>query len=333
MFRKVMVGKTSTFGKGVTIMEPILSILHLNIEFKTKGGIVRAACDVNLDIHQDEIWGLIGETGCGKSVLGLSMLRLLPSNAQTEGNIYYKEKNLLTISKKEIRKIRGKQIAYICQNPAEALNPVLKNGTQIIESIRHNQKTGSTESRKIAEQLLMDLQFDSPKTCMESYPLQLSGGMKQRVLAAMGMSGNPSFLIADEPTKGLDALIRRQVVQTLQKFIDTTKCSALIITHDLKFASALCTHIAVMYAGELVETGSAKDVLSSPAHPYTRALIDSQPHKGLKILKGSAANLIHLPEYCRFYERCEQAEEYCQKVHPPMRSIGDTREARCVCYA
>ena len=311
----------------------ILSISNLNTQFKTKSGFVRATCDVNLDIRPHEIWGLVGETGCGKSVLGQAILRLLPSNAQVSGEINYRGQNLLAMSMREIREIRGKKIAYICQNPAEALNPVFKAGTQLMESIRINQRTNASQSRGVAERLLRELSFSSPETCMDSYPHELSGGMKQRVLAAMGMSGHPELLIADEPTKGLDALIRGQTIQTIQKFINTAQCAALIITHDLKFASAVCTHIAVMYAGELVETGRADSVLSSPSHPYLQALIEAQPDRGMKILKGSACSLIDMPEHCRFYNRCDQSGEECLTAHPAMRLVGGIREVRCFNYA
>lgn len=313
-------------------MEPVLKILNLNTGFKTKDGIVHAAGDINLEIKKGEIWGLIGETGCGKSVLGQAVLRLLPSNARIDGEILFQGKNLLEFSSVEIRRIRGHEIAYICQNPAESLNPVLKNGTQLMESVHIHMGTKRAESRRIAERLLEELHFDSPRKCMESYPMELSGGMKQRVLAAMGMSGQPKLLIADEPTKGLDALIRGQVIQTLRKFIETFSCSALIITHDLKFAQALCTHIAVMYAGELVETGAAKELLENPKHPYLKALINSQPHKGLQVLSGSPCSLIQLPANCRFYERCGQRGPECKNMQPQMLDVEVGRKVRCFYY-
>ena len=311
-------------------MEPTLQIKKLNISFESRDGRIRAVCDVDLTIRKGSVVGLIGETGCGKSTLGKSVLRLLPSNARLSGEIVLDGGNLLDISKQEIRKVRGRRVAYICQNPQEALNPVIRNGKQIMESVRINQRRNRNECRKISMGLLKTLNFSNPETCMAAYPMHLSGGMKQRVLAAMGMSGCPSLLIADEPTGGLDALIRGQVIATVEKFIETTGSAALIITHDLTFARAICDEIAVMYAGEIVEMGKTDELFADPRHPYLKALIASQPGAGLRVLKGTACSLLDLPPGCRFYERCSSAAVRCRETHPDLIRLGRTREARCL---
>ena len=310
-------------------MEAVLNLRNVSTCFNSRDGCVNAVCSVNLEIQEGKVMGLIGETGCGKSVLGQSVLRLLPPNAHITGEILLEGKNLLDLSKKEIRQIRGRQIAYISQNPQEALNPILKNGSQLMESVKINQGLKKRECKVVSINLLKALKFWNPEFCMESYPIHLSGGMKQRVLAAMGMSGNPALLIADEPTKGLDALIRRQVIATIEKFIETTGSAALIITHDLKFASATCDEVAVMYAGEIIESGRVDELFLNPKHPYLKGLIAAQPASGMHVLEGSSCSLIDLPSGCRFYDRCQTATAECMRMHPDMATFDGTHEVRC----
>lgn len=310
-------------------MDKILEIEHLSTSFNSRDGRVHAVCDVSLSIQKGQIIGLVGETGCGKSVLGQSVLKLLPANAVMEGSIRLEGQELLSMKERELRAIRGKKIAYISQNPSEALNPVLKNGTQMKEAVRVCGGESRKRSVEISGQILGRLGFLNPEQIMDSYPVELSGGMKQRVLAAMAMSGSPLLLIADEPTKGLDALIRGQVINTLKKFIDATGCSALIITHDLKFASAICDTLAVMYAGEIVEIGRTDEVFGNPQHPYLKALIASQPQNGLHVLEGSSCSLVKLPGGCRFADRCTGAGEKCGHSHPELRNYRQDHYVRC----
>lgn len=314
-------------------MEPVLQLHNLSACFESRDGCVSAVSDVSLTIKKGSIMGLIGETGCGKSVLGQSILRLLPSNARISGEILFEGKNILDLSREEVRQIRGRRIAYICQNPHEALNPVVKNGKQIMESVKINRGLNKQDCKSVSLDLLKALRFPNPEFYMESYPIHLSGGMKQRVLAAMGMSGSPALLIADEPTKGLDALIRGQVIATIGKFIEATGSAALIITHDLKFASAICDEIAVMYAGEIVESGDAKELFRNPGHPYLRGLIASQPDKGLHVLEGTACSLLDLPSGCRFYDRCRTPGKTCGYEHPGMVPYDGAHEVRCLKFA
>lgn len=313
-------------------MEKLLEIKNLCTHFDSRNGCVNAVCNVNMDIHRRQIIGLIGETGCGKSVLGQSVLKLLPKNACITGKILFEGKDILKMSVKELRAVRGHKIAFICQNPAEALNPLMKNGTQIMEAVRINQALSKKECRETSIDLLSVLGFSEPKVIMHQYPNELSGGMKQRVLAAMGMSGYPSLLIADEPTKGLDAIKRGQVITTIRKFTETTGSAVLIITHDLKFASAICDTIAVMYAGEIVETGDMETLFNDPKHPYLMALIKSQPCEGLNVLNGTVCSLIDLPSNCRFFDRCSYAAGICQDQHPDLLTLNEAHRVRCLKY-
>jgi len=313
-------------------MEELMKLEHVSTAFQSRSGLVKAVCDVNFTVSSGQIVGLVGETGCGKSVLGQSILRLLPPTAETSGRILFEGKDLAAMSEEEIRAVRGKKIAYINQNPTEALNPVLKIGTQLVESLRVCGGMTKKEAKEHALEILASLSFDDPREIMNKYPMELSGGMKQRALTAMAMGGKPPFLIADEPTKGLDALIRGQVIESLEKFVAFTGCSGLIITHDLKFARAMCDTLALMYAGEIVEFGPTKKLFSAPKHPYLSALMASMPQNGMHVLKGSSCSLIDMPPGCRFADRCEHATDACFAAHPEMRSVGENRMVRCRLY-
>jgi peptide/nickel transport system ATP-binding protein len=313
--------------------DEILKLINLTAHFESRAGRVHAVDEVNITIRKREILGLIGETGCGKSVLGQSILRLLPRNALITGEALLEGKDILKMNKRELLSVRGRQVAYICQNPAEALNPVVKNGKQLLESVRINSALHGDKAEQFSLDLLQKLRFDDPQRCMRTYPHQLSGGMKQRVLAAMGMSGNPALLIADEPTKGLDSMIREQVTETIRTFAKVTGSAALIITHDLKFAASICNRLAVMYAGEIVESGEIGSLFTAPRHPYLKALIAAQPQNGMHVLRGSSCSLIDLPAHCRFYERCDAATPGCMKSRPQTTCAEAGHEVRCFRYA
>ncbi|RJX24757.1 MAG: ABC transporter ATP-binding protein [Dethiobacter sp.] len=308
----------------------LLNIENLETSFNTGDGVVKAVNGVDLVIEEGEIMGLVGETGCGKSVLGLSIMGLLPTNAEVKGTIAYKGLNLTGLPEKEIRKIRGKEIALIPQNPSTSLNPVLKIGFQVAEVFHLQQRLPWKKARQAAIEMLRSFDFPDPGKRAEEYPHQLSGGMKQRVLAAMGIAGEPSLLIADEPTKGLDALIRIQVVEILRQLVLRTSATMLLITHDLKVASCLCDKIAVMYAGEIIETGPTRDILSLPRHPYTRGLIASLPSNGLVPVRGLSPSLIELPAGCKFHPRCNQAAKDCAQKHPRLEIVDDGCKVRCL---
>lgn len=268
-------------------MAPLLQIRQVKASFRTREGMVHAVNGVSLDLHQGEIWGLIGETGSGKSVLGLSIPGLLPDTAEVTGSIVFKGQDLLKLDRKSIRKWRGSEIALIPQNPAASLNPVLTIGYQLKEAMtRHRRTSSGRQWNKEAQRLLSQLHMPEPERKLGSYPFQLSGGMKQRVLAAIGMCGHPSLIIADEPTKGLDAMVRYQTVEMMRRVAYQTGAGMLVITHDLHVAESLCDGVGVMYAGQIVEQGHAADIFRNPRHPYTQGLLASMPARGMVPIPG-----------------------------------------------
>jgi len=307
----------------------LLSIKNLTTVFNSKEGQIRACNNVSLDIGCGKIVGLIGETGCGKSVLGMSILNLLCKNATTSGQIIYKGQDLLSLTEKELRRIRGKEIALLPQSPSTSLNPVLKIGEQISEGLQCFSKAKKNIVMEKNLKMLKSLGFNNPKKVIGQYPHQLSGGMKQRVLAALSISGEPSLLIADEPTKGLDAVLRGQVVELLRQLTRTTGTSLLLITHDLRIAAQLCDEIAVMYSGEIIENGFAKQVLNQPAHPYTQGLLSSLPEMGLHPIPGYSPSLLEYLPGCRFYSRCMLRKEVCN-LNPISLSKVNGSYVRCL---
>lgn len=313
-------------------MKNILELKNVSTTFDSRDGIVKAVCGVNLEIAPGEIVGLVGETGCGKSVLGQTILRLTLPSARTEGSIVFEGKDLITMDEKALMEIRGRKIAYINQNPAESLDPVMKVGEQIVESIRLYEGISKKEAADKAKKILKSLSFEDPESIFSKYPIELSGGMKQRIMVAMVMCGQPPFMIADEPTKGLDALVRGQVINSLKKFIAYAQCGGLIITHDLKFARAICERIAIMYAGEIVEIAPKDEVFFKTLHPYLEGLVASMPQNGMKVIQGNPCSLIDLPTGCRFHDRCAYCSSKCVHLHPAMKKISFNHEVRCFKY-
>ncbi|AKB23522.1 Oligopeptide transport ATP-binding protein OppD [Methanosarcina sp. MTP4] len=309
----------------------LLAIRNLKTWLPTGMGFVKAVNTVYLEIEPGESLGLIGETGCGKSILGSSITRLLPPGAELEGEILYNGKNILELSDSEMRRIRGGEIAMILQNPTASLNPVLKIGIQIGESFRLHRGLDKRKARDMSRELLNELRFPFPEKAVDSYPHEFSGGMKERAMIAMALACSPSLIIADEPTKGLDLSVKRTIIKLL-KTVSEDK-AMLFITHDLDAAFELCGRVAVMYAGEIVESGRTEDVFENPLHPYTRAFLDSLPGRGLKPIPGMSPSLIELPSGCRFHPRCEFVEERCRCEHPDMVNLENTHSVRCLLYA
>ena len=308
----------------------LLSINDLMTHFPTQDGLVKAVDHVDLRIGEKEKLGLIGETGCGKTVLGLSIVRLLQPSTRIEGQILYKGKNILDLREDEMRRLRGKEIAMILQNPTTSLNPVLKIGDQIAEAIRLHQGLDRKEARLKAVEMLESVKIPEASKRADQYPHELSGGMKERAMIAMGLACNPSFIIADEPSKGLDVETKMQIVELLRKV--TKQKSMLIITHDLGVAGKICDKIAVMYAGELLEEASTEAILNHPSHPYTQGFINSLPSRGLLPIRGNSPSLIDLPSGCRFYPRCDRATKECKMKHPKMVELEKGHSVRCLLY-
>jgi peptide/nickel transport system ATP-binding protein len=311
-------------------MNENIKIENLKVHFKTKLGNVRAVDDVSLELEKGKVIGLIGETGSGKSVLGLSILRLLADNAVVSGKIIYKETDLLALDIRKMVGLRGKEIALVPQNPGTALNPIMRVGKQVGECIILHEKASKKQALGRVLNLMKKFMLDT--SVLGTYPFELSGGMKQRVLATMGISCNPIWLIADEPTKGLDAIVRGQVYETFNKIKCKNDMGMLLITHDLVLAKKLCHRIAVMYAGDILEIGSSKEILENPQHPYTKGLVDSQPHRNLSPMIGSSPSLIDPPKGCKFHPRCEYAMGRCYLKKPLLYNTTMGSKARCFLF-
>jgi len=305
----------------------LLEISDLKTHFPTQSGIVRAVDTIDLSIRERETLGLIGETGCGKTVLGLTLMRLLHPTTTVEGTIRYRGKNLLTISEAEMRLIRGEEIAMILQNPTTSLNPVMRVGEQIAEAIRLHQGLRRRAAKEKAVEMLDSVRIPAASRRANEYPHEFSGGMKQRAMIAMGLACDPALIIADEPTKGLDVTIKAQITELIK---ETTKEKAmLLITHDLGVARALCDRIALMYAGELVEYATTEEIFENPLHPYTRGFLGSLPGNGLVPIPGMSPSLIDLPDGCRFHPRCSHAKAVCRKKHPELIEVEAGHFVRC----
>jgi peptide/nickel transport system ATP-binding protein len=308
----------------------LLNIHKLNTYFPTPDGLVKAVDHVDLKIADSEKVGLIGETGCGKTVLGMSIVRLLDSSAQINGRIIYRGRDILELAEEDMRSLRGREIAMILQNPTTSLNPVMRVGDQIAEGIRLHGGLDKRAAKKRAVEILRAVMIHDAERRADQYPHEFSGGMKERAMIAIGLSCDPSIIIADEPTKGLDAKTKTQIVKLLKGV--TEHKSMLMITHDLNVAASICDRVAVMYAGEILEVGKVWDVLKNPMHPYTRGFINSLPSRGLKPIRGSSPSLIDLPSGCRFCPRCDFAMEACKFKHPEITPADDGQSVRCFLY-
>lgn len=307
----------------------LLKITNLRVYFKSADGFVKAADGVDLELYPGEVLGLVGETGSGKTVLGLAITRLLPKTAAVSGEVLYRGQNLLALSEEEMRKVRGREVTMIFQNPSSSLNPALTIGEQIAEVLREHRGLKGKEAWQRAGELLELTSI--PAKWIRSYPHELSGGMRQRAMIAIGLACAPSLLIADEPTGGLDVTIQVQIVELLHavtKGVSPPR-SMLLITHELGVAAALTDRLAVMYAGKIVEYGRTAEVFRNPRHPYTRALLDSHPSNGLIAAKGFSPSLINLPSGCSFHPRCKKARKKCAHEPPLVQRIGMDHGVRC----
>ncbi len=304
-------------------LSEVLKVLNLTVHFRTPEGVVRAVDGVDFSVRRGECLCIIGESGSGKSVLALSILRLLPKNAVLRGQILFEGIDLLSLGEDEMRRIRGEDIALIPQG-RDSLNPVLTVGYQCAEPMIER-GVDKGKAMGIISRIFEFLGISKRRIC--EYPHQMSGGMRQRALVAMGISTDPKLIIADEPTKGLDYEKRGQIVELFKKISDKTR---LVITHDLRFAEKVCDRIAVMYCGKIVEICERDEFFDEPLHPYSKGLINALPSRGLKPIRGFQPSMINPPSGCRFRERCDYSSEVCKK-EPPMFEV-DGRAVRCWLY-
>ncbi len=301
---------------------PTLAVEGLRTWFYTKVGVVRAVDDVSFSLRAGEVMGLVGESGSGKSVTGFSILGLVdPPGRIVDGSVRFQGEELLSASEERRRALRGAHIAMIFQDPMMTLNPVLRIDTQMIEALRAHRKMSTADARQRSREALAQVGIASPDERMRAYPLQFSGGMRQRVAIAIAMLHNPALIIADEPTTALDVTIQGQILHEVQQLCRRHGTALIWITHDLSVIAGLADHVCVMYAGRIVETGSVDDVMDHPLHPYTRALIRSVPSRTargqpLHAIRGMTPLLIDLPPGCSFYDRCPRADAVCRTVPP-----------------
>ncbi len=308
----------------------LLAVKDLRVKFSVDGMVVRAVDGVSLRIERGEVLALIGESGSGKSVLGSAIAGLLPKNAVVSGEVLFRGKNLLELPEKEMEKIRGREIAWIPQNPSTSLNPVMKIGMQVAEPMEIHFGIGRGKALSKVVGLLRFFGVVPAEERVGNYPHQMSGGMRQRVLVAMGTSTKPLLIIADEPTKGIDATRRRKVAEIFERIADES-VAILLITHDIAFAEKLATRVGVMYCGQLVELRKAGDFFDNPLHPYSQALLNSLPSRGLKPVKGYPPSAVSPPEGCRFHPRCDAVTRACKKAPPIVEVEGGY--VRCWLYA
>ncbi|HEU4391341.1 MAG TPA: ABC transporter ATP-binding protein [Blastocatellia bacterium] len=314
---------------------PLLELVDLRVNFRTPRGILKAVDQVNLTITSGQAFGLVGESGCGKSVTAASILRLIPEppGEYAGGEIRFDGCDLLSVTEKKMQGIRGRRISMIFQEPMSCLNPIMTAGSQVAEAASSHQNLTRSQARNAAIEMLRRVGIPSPEIRARDYPHQLSGGMKQRVMIAMALICGPRLLIADEPTTSLDVTIQMQILELLNQVKNELGMSVLLITHDLGVVAQVCDHVAVMYAGRIVESAPVELLFDRPRHPYTRALLSSVPslsnsNRVLEAIPGSVPNPLSYPKGCRFRPRCPMARLQCDE-EPPFRQVGPGRFSAC----
>jgi oligopeptide transport system ATP-binding protein len=316
---------------------PLLEVKNLSIHFHLKRGTLTAAQNISFSLEESETFGIVGETGCGKTVTSLSILRLIPCppGEIVSGEILFEGEDLLKKSAREMEKIRGRKISMVFQEPMTSLNPSLTVGEQIAECYRVHMGYSKKVARDFTEHILGLVRLPSPKTMADRYPHELSGGMRQRVMIAMALACQPKLLIADEPTTALDVTIQAQILELLKELQENFKMALIFISHNLGVVGRLCDRIGVMYAGSIVELAEKKALFTTPQHPYTIALLHAIPrpelrHQSLNAIPGNVCNLFEPPPGCKFHPRCSKAKEIC-KTEPP-RLEGKIANSLAACY-
>ena len=317
---------------------PVLDIDNLHIEFPIYRGAVRALNGVTVRVQPGEIVGIVGESGSGKSVTAMMSMRLIPQHNYVvrKGSIHKSGKNILDASEKQMRQIRGSDMAMIFQEPMTALNPTMRVGRQITDVIRKHTALSPKQARERAISLLRDMHIADPDQVFDAYPFELSGGMRQRIMIALAFSCDPSLLIADEPTTALDVTVQKQVLMLLRERAKKTGTAILLITHDMAVVSQFCERIYVMYAGSVVEQGAATDVIHRPSHPYTRGLLGALPENAnpgapLLAIAGQVPNLADLPDGCAFRNRCNLQAQACSQI-PALRPVAGSSGHAAACW-
>ncbi|HEY8737939.1 MAG TPA: ABC transporter ATP-binding protein [Candidatus Dormibacteraeota bacterium] len=316
--------------------EPVLQVKGLKTQFFTDDGVVQAVDDISFDLHAGETLGIVGESGCGKSVTALSILRLVQEPGRiVAGQILFRGDDLVTMPEEEVRHIRGKDIAMIFQDPLSSLNPVLRVGFQIAEAIEAHERIPGKVALGRAVQLLKQVRIPAAESRVRDYPHQFSGGMRQRAMIAMALANSPSILIADEPTTALDVTVQAQILELLRDLNEDLKTAIILITHNMGVVAGLCSRVIVMYAGRIVEHGPVERIFKNPQHPYTWSLLQSMPRldsdrrKRLVSIEGLPPDLIAPPSGCRFNPRCQFKIGRCLHDDPPLMEVSPEQEAAC----
>jgi len=317
------------------MQDPLLDVRNLTVCFLTTSGPVAALNDVCLGLGKQEILGLVGETGCGKTLTALSILRLLPFSARiADGEIIFDKRNLLVIPENEMREIRGKRISMIFQDPTSSLDPVFRIGDVMREILQSRQETNVREATKQSIEMLTEVNLPNPERILGLYPHELSGGMKQRVMIAIALLSRPELLIADEPTTALDVTIQAQILELIRNLVKELGTSVLLVTHNFGIVAENCERVAVMYAGAVVEHGKSRNVLEKPAHPYTKGLLSAVPKlfqkkEMLEVIPGVIPSLIDPPPGCKFHPRCKYAADKCKREIPSPTEVDDGHYVSC----
>lgn len=316
-------------------MAPLLDIQNLHIAFDTSRGELRVVNDISFDIAEGEIFGLVGESGCGKSVTSLAILQLIPKPGRiTQGRVLFRGEDLLQKSRHEMRQIRGKQIAMIFQDPFTSLNPVFRVGQQMLNVLRQHTTMSKKDGEMHILNMLGNVGLPDVKRAYNAYPHELSGGQQQRVMIAMALIADPQLIIADEPTTALDVTIQAQILRLLRELCETRGISVLFITHDLGVVSQICDRSAVLYAGKVVETAPTDVIMHNPQHPYTQGLLSALPRSGrkgqpLQAIEGTVPANPGAISGCVFASRCPEVFEKCHDVHPPFYPAGEEHHSAC----
>jgi len=319
----------------VTTETPLLRVENLVTAFKTERGTIRAVDDISFSIKKGQTVGLVGESGCGKSVTSLSILRLIqsPPGFVEKGKIAFDGQDILTLSEAGMRQIRGNKISMIFQEPMTSLNPVFTIGNQIGEVFRIHQNASKKEAREKSIEMLRLVKIPAPEKRVDEYPHQLSGGMRQRVMIAMALACRPALLVADEPTTALDVTIQAQILDLMAQLQKELNMAILLITHDLGVVAEVCDYVIVMYAGRIAEQGPVEQIFKNPRHPYTVGLLNSIPRLGKKVeylptIEGTVPSLFNLPQGCRFQARCPHKHDRCSQ-EPVLWDAGPNQQAAC----
>lgn len=317
-------------------MEPLLKISDLHVGFLSYAGVTQVLNGIDLELFPGEFLGLVGESGSGKSLTANAVLGLLPARSAviSKGSIMFEGQELIGRSEKEFQSLRGKKISMVFQEPMNALNPSFKIGTQMVEILKLHRGLTNKEAKAEAVRWLSRVHIQNPERVIKEYPFELSGGMRQRVLLAMALSCGSKLLLADEPTTALDVTIQAQILRLMKETADQLGTSVLLITHDLAVVAQTCQRVAVMYSGNIVESGPVIKVLHKPRHPYTKALLKALPNPDdseteLQSIPGSVPNLLTPPSGCRFHPRCVLAEKLCREIRPQLTSVSENHYVAC----